>query len=71
MVVREVARENSSQVRFVEYDDVVKTIAADAADQAFDVRIGLRRLLHPMVPIRRNFFRSPIPSIHLTDVSLH
>ncbi len=39
MIVREVARENSSQVGFVEHDDMVDALSADTADQAFNVRI--------------------------------
>ncbi len=39
MIVREVARENSSQVGFVEHDDMVDALPADTADQAFNVRI--------------------------------
>jgi hypothetical protein len=39
VIVREVARKNSSQVGFVEYDDMVETVAADSAVQAFNVRI--------------------------------
>ena len=64
MIVREVAGKHSSQVGFVEYDDMREALSADTAVHAFNVRIGLRRRLHPMVPIRRDFFRSPIPSIH-------
>ena len=39
MIVREVARENSSQMGVVEYDDMGETLSADTADQAFNVRI--------------------------------
>ena len=43
MIVREVDRKNSLQVAFVEYDDMVKTVVADSAVQAFNIRILPRR----------------------------
>ena len=70
MIVREVAGENSSQVGFVDYDDMREALSADTAVQAFNVRIGLRCQIHPMVPVRCDFFRLRIPSIHLTGASL-
>ena len=39
MIVREVAGKNSSQVGFVEYDDMREALSADTAVQAFNVRI--------------------------------
>ena len=39
VIVREVDRKDSSQVGFVEHDDMVETVAADTAVQAFNVRI--------------------------------
>jgi hypothetical protein len=39
VIVREVAAENSSQVGFVDYDDIGEALSADTAVQAFNVRI--------------------------------
>ncbi len=39
MVVREVAGEDSSQVGFVEYDEMREALSADTAVQALNVRI--------------------------------
>ncbi len=70
MVVLKIRRQNSPEMTFIEDNDVVQALSTNRADQPFNVRIGLRRRLHPMVPIRRDFFRSRIPSIHCTDASL-
>jgi hypothetical protein len=47
-----------------EAQEVIQAFAFDLADPGFREGVGLRRRLHPMVPIRRDFFRSRIPSIH-------
>ena len=47
-----------------EAEKVVQRFAFHPADPSFRERVGLRRQLHPMVPIRHDFFRSYIPSIH-------
>jgi len=39
VIVREVARKNSSQVGFVEYDDMRESLSADTAVQTFNIRI--------------------------------
>ena len=39
MIVREVAREDSSQVGFVEHDEMIEALAADTAVQPLNVRI--------------------------------
>jgi hypothetical protein len=69
VVVLEVRTEDSPEMRFVKDDDMIHAFSSYRSNQALRVGVGLRRRLHPMVPIRRDFFRSPIPSIHLTDVS--
>ena len=43
MIVREVARENSSQVGFVEHDQMIKAFATDRSDDSLDVRALPRR----------------------------
>ncbi len=70
VIIGGVGAEDPLQMPLVEYDDVPKALAFDGPDYAFGVRIGLRRQLHPMVPVHRNFFRSRIPSIHCKDASL-
>ena len=64
VIIGEVRAEDPLQMSFVEHDDMPKALAFYGADHPLRVRIGLRRRLHPMVPIRRNFFRSRTPSIH-------
>ena len=39
VIVHEIACQDSPQVGFVEHDDMVDTLSADTADQAFNVRI--------------------------------
>lgn len=39
MIVREIAGEDSSQVGFVEYDEMREALSADTAVQPFNVRI--------------------------------
>ncbi len=70
MIIVEVRVEDSLEMSLVENDHVIEALAANRADQAFRVGIGLRRRIHPMVPIRRNFFRSRIPSIHCAAATL-
>ncbi len=43
MVVREVAREDPSEVSLVDHDDVIKTLAAYRADYALRIRVLPRR----------------------------
>ncbi len=45
-------------------DHAIQTGLPDRADEPLRVGVGLRRRKHLMVPIRRDFFRSRIPSIH-------
>ncbi len=60
MIVREVLRQDPSEVRLVQNDDVVEALPANGSDQPLDVRILPRRLrgdehlvdahpLHPML----------------------
>jgi hypothetical protein len=63
-IVVEVRSKNAKYVLLVNHDDMIEAFATNRANEPFAVRIGLRRRIHPMVPIRRNFFRSRIPSIH-------
>ena len=51
--------------RQVEPDAVVRAQGRSIrAHELLSVGVGLRRQIHPMAPIRRDFFRSRIPSIH-------
>ena len=64
VIIGEIQAKDAHQVSLVEHDDVIQTLSPNRPNETFAIRIGLRRQLHPMVPIRRDFFRSPIPSIH-------
>ncbi len=55
---------------FAKEDHLIQAAFLDRSDESLRVGVGLRRRIHPMVPIRRNFFGSRIPSIHYTVASL-
>lgn len=68
MVVLDVGREDATEMRLVDDDHVIETLASDGADQALDERIGVSRRLHRQRVVRRKPFASPIPSIRCVGV---
>jgi hypothetical protein len=46
LVLRDVAAKHSTKMPLIEDDDVLDTLAADRADHAFDVGIGVSSRLH-------------------------
>jgi len=52
VVVAEVAAQNSPQMAFVENDHMVEAFAPDGTDDAFDIRIQIRRRLQSIGTIR-------------------
>jgi hypothetical protein len=60
LVVRDVGPKDSTKMPLIEDDDVVQTLAADRADDAFDVGIGMTSRLHRSGAVSHKPFASRI-----------
>ena len=63
MVIVDIRRQDTTQVRCVDHDHMVQTLAAEGADQSLHIRVGVSGRLRRQRAVRHKPFVSPIPSI--------